>query len=190
MLVRASVLDVTIVSLHTRANAMHLLRQQLLQPGQRGPLVISAASRGPNALLALTEYVPALRQDLLEHGALLFRGFPVDDVAAFDRVVRLLCGERMEYSFRSTPRTSLAPGIFTATEYPPQQEIPLHSENAYQRDWPLKVAFCCLTPPASGGETPIADLRRVTLALGTALVDTFESRRVRYAKHRRGGALL
>ena len=74
---------------------------------------------------------------------------------------------------RSTPQRST----------PREREIPLHNENAYQSSWPLRVAFCCITPPASGGETPIADMRRVSATIGQALLESFETRRVRYTRH-------
>jgi hypothetical protein len=49
----------------------------------------------------------------------------------------------------------------------------------------LKLAFCCVTPPASGGETPLADMRSVAASIGADLLDRFESRGVRYVRHYR-----
>jgi len=42
-----------------------------------------------------------------------------------------------------------------------------------------------LVPAESGGETPIADMRRVSAAIGPALLDKFEVNRVRYVRHYR-----
>ena len=89
----------------------------------------------------------------------------------------------MDYIYGSTPRTLIGDKIFTATEYPAEQEIPLHNECAYQRTWPLKISLCCLTPATSGGETPIADIRRVTAAIDEDLLDKFERLGVRYVRH-------
>lgn len=130
-------------------------------------------------------HAAALEERLLDHGAILFRGFSVKGVDDFDRFVEAMTQHRASYTYRSTPRTSVGKGIFTATEYPADQEIPLHNEMAYQRSWPLKVAFCCLHPAESGGETPIADMRRVSANIGQELLDRFEARGVQYIRHYR-----
>jgi alpha-ketoglutarate-dependent taurine dioxygenase len=89
----------------------------------------------------------------------------------------------MPYTHRSTPRTAVGDHIFTATEYPASQEIPLHNENAYQRDWPMHLAFCCLEAAREGGETPIADMRRISADIGPELMAKFRSRGVCYVRH-------
>jgi alpha-ketoglutarate-dependent taurine dioxygenase len=127
----------------------------------------------------------AISQRLLDHGALLFRGFGATTVAGFARFLDALGMARMDYVYRSTPRTALAPGVYTATEYPAAREIPMHNENSYQRQWPLKVAFCCLQPAAVGGETPLADMHGVSARIGRELLDEFEQRQVRYVRHYR-----
>jgi alpha-ketoglutarate-dependent taurine dioxygenase len=151
----------------------------------RAPLVIEPASHPYRNVESIRQYSQEVRSLLLEHGALLFRGFAVTEVADFDRFVDSLEMPRLEYLYRSTPRTSVGSRVFTATEYPPPLEIPLHNENAYQREWPLKLALCCLQPAATGGETPIADLGRITAAIGDSLLDEFERRGVRYIRHYR-----
>lgn len=120
---------------------------------------------------------------VLEQGALLFRGFAVKTVEEFNSFINVMAQQKMDYVYGSTPRTSIGDKIFTATEYPAEQEIPLHNECSYQRTWPLKISLCCLIPPTSGGETPIADIRRVTAALDKSLVDKFERLGVRYVRH-------
>jgi alpha-ketoglutarate-dependent taurine dioxygenase len=107
----------------------------------------------------------------------------VQSLAEFDRFVHGCAAERLDYVYGSTPRTALGDRIFTATEYPPALEIPLHNENSYQREWPLKIALCCLQPAQSGGETPIADMQEVGATLGEKLLDTFETRGVQYVRH-------
>ena len=109
----------------------------------------------------LGEHADTIGEKLLEHGALLLRGFGINDVARFESVVAGLSRCPLDYMYRSTPRTSVGKNVFTATEFPPPLEIPLHNENAYQRDWPLKLAFCCIEAAATGGQTSIADMRTV-----------------------------
>jgi alpha-ketoglutarate-dependent taurine dioxygenase len=161
------------------------LQERLAHPGSRMPLTIEPVSGDGDLAAVIATHAASLQELLLEHGALLFRGFGVRDVQSFDQAVAQVSPRRLDYLYRSTPRTAIGDRVFTATEYPADQEIPFHSENAYQRVWPLRIAFACLTPASSGGETPIADLRRVSAVLGQALMDEFESRCVRYTRHYR-----
>jgi alpha-ketoglutarate-dependent taurine dioxygenase len=165
---------------------MHGLNEHTL-PGQgRAPLVVTPRSGRPDDLAeAVADHREALEERLLEHGALLLRGFAVTGVEDFARFGAAVSKEPLDYVYRSTPRSALGEGVFTATEYPAEQEIALHCENAYQREWPLKLALCCLTAPATGGETPIADMRAVAGAIGPDLLDMFEQRQVRYVRHYR-----
>jgi alpha-ketoglutarate-dependent taurine dioxygenase len=152
---------------------------------KRSPLVVEPASPTRDIAEFVAENAASIGTELLEHGAVLFRDFPVREIGDFDRFVGALSQQRIDYVYRSTPRTSLGNRIFTATEYPPALEIPLHNENAYQTDWPLKLALCCLKPSESGGETPISDMRRVNSEIGADLLDKFEQRRVKYVRHYR-----
>ncbi|HMG52255.1 MAG TPA: TauD/TfdA family dioxygenase [Kofleriaceae bacterium] len=115
-----------------------------------------------------------------DRGGVLLRGFKVED-REFSDVAALLC-RPLPYMYRSTPRTSLGAGVYTATEYPANQTIPVHCENAYQRDWPLRVIFLCDRPPTSRGETPLADVARATDAIDPAIVRRFQDRGVMYVR--------
>lgn len=160
------------------------VRTARMQSDRRTPLVIEPT--GERNLEAMIATRPReIEEQLLENGALLFRGFNIGSIEDFDRAMSALGHARMDYTFGSTPRTELGNRIFTATEYPPAQTIPMHNENAYQREWPLKIALCCLQPATEGGETPIADMRLVNEAIGERLLDRFETRGVRYVRHYR-----
>jgi alpha-ketoglutarate-dependent taurine dioxygenase len=151
--------------------------------GKRAPLCISRIGGGET----LSDFVhanrPRLLQKLTEHGAILFRGFDVDDVSIFSMFVAATGGRCIDYRFRSTPRTLVSGKIYTSTEYPANREILLHNENAYNSTWPRRLAFCCITPATEGGETPIADMRGVTQQIGTRLMDRFEAAKVQYIRH-------
>ncbi len=152
----------------------------------RAPLMLQPESSARRDLAQLgMSAATALSESLLEHGALLFRGFAVQDVPSFKTFLDVISSQRADYVYRSTPRTAVGDRIFTATEYPPTQEIPLHNENAYQRSWPLKVAFCCLVAARQGGATPLADMREVTCSIGARVLDRFESLGVKYVRHYR-----
>ena len=99
---------------------------------------------------------------LLEHRALLFRGFGVRDVAAFERFIAASSdGNKLEYRDRTTPRETRGHNVYTSTVHPPEERIHLHNEGTYWVRWAARLYFCVLRAPERGGETPIADVRRV-----------------------------
>jgi alpha-ketoglutarate-dependent taurine dioxygenase len=161
-----------------------MTERKLLADGS-SPWLLEPASNARDLLRAVHDNRAELDARLLEHGALLFRGFDVTSVAGFEAFSTALSAHQSDYVYRSTPRTSIGNGIFTATEYPPSETIALHCENAYQRSWPLRVAFCCLRAPTSGGETPIADMREVGRRIGPRILARFEAKQVRYVRHYR-----
>jgi alpha-ketoglutarate-dependent taurine dioxygenase len=125
-----------------------------------------------------------LVDDRLERcGAILFRGFEVASQAAFEEVVNVITPEPLEYIYRSTPRTQVGDRIYTATEYPPSQSIPLHNESSYQRSWPMRLMFFCLQPAEIGGETPLADSLKVTRRIDVGVRRKFSERGVRYVRN-------
>lgn len=164
---------------------MNGAKTKVMYTDKRSPLIVEPTSPTRDIAEFVAENSAPIAERLLEHGAVLFRDFPVREIGDFDRFISAISQQRIDYIYRSTPRTSLGNRIFTATEYPPALEIPLHNENAYQTDWPLKLALCCLKPAESGGETPISEMRRVNCAIGAALLDKFEERRVKYVRHYR-----
>lgn len=122
---------------------------------------------------------------LATHGGVLFRGFAVGGVEGFERVSQVLArGGLLPYVYRSTPRTRVgAANLYTSTEYPSDQSIPLHNENAYAPRWPMKIWFFAHVCATTGGETPIADSRRVYRRLAPALRDRFAAKRLMYVRN-------
>ncbi len=127
---------------------------------------------------------------LARHGGVLFRGFDVQGVVPFRRVIEAMSGEPLEYTLRSTPRNAVGQNIYTSTEYPADQEIPLHNENSYTRVWPLKLFFYCEKRSAEGGMTPIAYSDRVYDRISPAVRERFERQRVSYVRNFGEGADL
>jgi alpha-ketoglutarate-dependent taurine dioxygenase len=90
-------------------------------------------------------------------GGVLLRGFTVPTVETFRAFAAAFGHPLLSYEFASTPRSAVTAGIYTSTEYPAHQHIPLHSEHSYTREWPMKIWFHCVMAAPAGGETPIAD---------------------------------
>jgi alpha-ketoglutarate-dependent taurine dioxygenase len=128
-----------------------------------------------------------LRNSLIEHGALLLRGFSVPDVTAFDSVVRELSGDPLTYTERSSPRHAIQGQVYTSTDYPPNEEIFLHNENSYQQAWPMALYFYCVTPPTTLGATSLAGTRDVLARLDDSVREEFVSRGWRVVRNFRPG---
>jgi len=143
------------------------------------PLVIEATSSTVDLSAWLASHRDEVETHLLESGGVLFRGFGVDSPQAFEKVICALSDRLLDYSYRSTPRTVVSGKVYTSTEYPPHQTIPLHNENAYARSWPMKIWFFSRLCAPSGGETPIADSRRVYQRIPERIRKRFEQRGLR-----------
>jgi alpha-ketoglutarate-dependent taurine dioxygenase len=128
----------------------------------------------------------SLEDDLARYGAVLFRGFAVGSAAEFERVVMAFTDDLLNYVEGSSPRTMVADKVYTSTEYPPEYRISLHNELSYAHKWPGKLFFYCEVPAPAGGETPVADGRRVLELLPADLRSRFEERGVRYFRNLRG----
>ena len=128
-----------------------------------------------------------VEQQLLASGAVLFRGFGVEDQAAFSALAKALSDRLLPYVAGNSPRKSLGSGVYTSTEYPAKYRISLHNEMSYEASWPMKLAFCCVVPPESGGETPIGDSRAILRNLPGPAVDEFRKRGVKYVRTLHGG---
>ena len=124
-----------------------------------------------------------IRARLAGPGAILFRGFRVREAETFEQFVRCVSGELLEYRERSSPRHRVTGNVYTSTDYPARETILLHNENSYQQVWPQKLFFYCATPSATGGETPLADVRRVLRRISTETRERFRERKVMYVRN-------
>ncbi|MFA8359013.1 TauD/TfdA family dioxygenase [Burkholderia ubonensis] len=107
---------------------------------------------------------------VLRHGAVLIRGFErLANAAAFEAVSGALGNGTMPYIGGTSPRRAVRGNIMTATEVPRDYSIPLHQEMSYTEHFPPRIAFLCVTPAATGGETTVADMRDVTRRIDPAV---------------------
>ncbi len=149
-----------------------------------GPRLITCdVSVGEESIKWLEEKRDQVERELTQNKALLFRGFSLDRVERFQRAVRALSSELLDYSERSTPRTAIDAKVFTSTEYPETHEIPMHNENSYSVKWPRRIFFCCLEPASFGGSTPIADSRVVFEQVDPGVRDRFIKKKVMYVRN-------
>ncbi|WP_088700806.1 TauD/TfdA family dioxygenase [Halomonas campaniensis] len=125
------------------------------------PIMISPSYPRQPLLEAFGELRADIETLVARVGGVLLRGFDVPSVDDFQQFAAAFGHPLLSYEFASTPRSAVSSGIYTSTEYPAHQHIPLHNEQAYTREWPMKIWFHCVTASPEGGETPIADSRTI-----------------------------
>jgi alpha-ketoglutarate-dependent taurine dioxygenase len=153
------------------------------------PLIVHAEPGAARNLEAWSRQHPEVaRSKLQQHGAILFRGFDVRSAEHFREAISCLVGEPLEYSEKSSPRSRIGAGVYTSTDYPPEREILPHNEQSYNATFPRYISFYCQRPAASGGQTPLADTRRVPQRIDRTLLEKLWQVGYRYTRNF-GGAL-
>lgn len=116
----------------------------------------------PGAVLSdATEWIAAQRRELLQlsiqHGAVLFRGFPFKSAEDFDAFVTALDLPNFPYkkSLSNAVRINRTERVFSANEAPPEVQILYHHEMAQTPLYPQRIMFFCEIAAAEGGATPI-----------------------------------
>lgn len=167
-----------------------LVRTGPLREGTELPLLVQPAVEGVDLRAWAAAHRDWIEERLLRHGGLLFRGFAMDSPEDLERFIAAVAGETLEYRERSSPRSQVAGNIYTSTDHPADQPIFFHNENSYQNAWPRKIFFFCHVPPGKGGETPIADTRRVYDRIPAGVRHRFEETGVMYVRNFRPGVGL
>jgi hypothetical protein len=141
------------------ATPVPIARQQEFG-GRVFPLVLQRNTPGAT-LEAATNWVRSRRDVLLEqsaqHGAVLFRGFPLatpEDLDAFIAAFKLPNFPYYE-SLSNAVRVNWTERVFSANEAPPEVTIYYHHEMAQTPIFPAKLFFFCQQPAEEGGATPI-----------------------------------
>jgi hypothetical protein len=129
--------------------------------GLEMPVIITPVLRDTDLRAWVAQNTDRVRDLLRTRGAILFRGFGIRDAVQLEALSHALSPAMLDYVYGSTPRRRESGQVYTSTEYPADQTIPLHNEMAYASRWPMKIWFMCSVAATSGGETPIADSRRV-----------------------------
>jgi len=164
-------------------SAQEIVTEQPLFPDGALPRLVQPALDGVDFVAWVAKNRPLLEEKLHQDGGILFRGFDVSSVEKFEEVITASCGPALRYTERSSPRHEVKGNVYTSTDYPPAYKIFLHNENSYARTWPLKLLFCCITPAAEGGETPIANTRRVYDRIPARIRDRFIEKKVMYVRN-------
>ena len=142
---------------------------------------------GPEFAAWYQSHAREIEEKLLRTGAILFRGISIRAIGDFESITGEIAVKFVSYVDGNSPRTKLSSRVYTSTEYDPAFPITLHNELSYSGQWPARLFFCCLVPAATGGETPLADCRRIIEAMNPALVEEVERKGINYIRNLNDG---
>jgi len=167
-----------------------LLPDEFSRPSNCGelPLVFENTSNpGSGESQSLREVLASsredLKQDLLQYGAILFRGFDLNGPDAFREAVEAFGFDPLkENPFDTSPRRNVADRVFTSTDANDAFPILAHNENCFLKERPKWIAFFCQTEPPCYGETPIFDSRRAAADLDGSVRERLMAKKVIYRR--------
>lgn len=117
---------------------------------------------------------PVLDRLILRHGGIVLRGFPVATSEEFGAVTGCFPAYTGGYQGGAAARRAVAKGVYEATQRTGDQQIPIHQEMFYVRDYPRRIAFFAKKVAEEGGETTIADMRAITRDMPAAIREKLE----------------
>jgi hypothetical protein len=144
--------------------------------GSKGlPLAVRPrGNKSADALVAwLAERPEETHNRLLEHGAILFRGFSIETPEDFERVARAIDPELKNEYLGTSPRDGLTDYVFSASELPSYYPIPQHCEMSFTGHPPRRLFFHSSisselpnrwTPMSGDVSTKAASVRSATTA--------------------------
>src|SRR5262249_42669597 len=147
------------------------------------PLVVKPAVEG----LSLIEWAERHR-DFIEtsprrNGAMLLRKCLMNRAEGRGHLIRAISGEMMEYLEGTSPRSSVIGNVYTSTDHPAEQEIFPHNEQSYAKVLPMKLYLGCLIPAEQGGQTPIADTRKIFQSISPKVRERFLEKKWMYVRN-------
>ncbi|TMP29962.1 TauD/TfdA family dioxygenase [Pseudoalteromonas rubra] len=140
------------------------------------PVIFDANVRRTNLVNWVCEHKSKVKSELRRYGAVLFRRFDVGAVEGFEDFVTEMVDQTGQYTEGATPRSHVGKGVYTSTEFPQEQEIFLHNELSYVLTPPALLAFYCVTSASKGGQTQLADVRKVLSLIDPAVIEEFKHR--------------
>lgn len=140
-----------------------------------GGLQILPAAPGDGGSAAwAAEHRDAVHARIAQSGAVLLRGLGAASAAEVAGIAAGLGIEPMIEREGFAARSSYAKGVYSSSQWPPDEPMCMHHELSYAAEVPGLILFGCLTAPVKGGKTEIADAQQVLRALPAELVAPFE----------------
>jgi alpha-ketoglutarate-dependent taurine dioxygenase len=120
---------------------------------------------------------------ILAYGGILLRRFPVTSAAQFNDFISVFPNYQPGYVGGGSPRNAIEGKILESTRYDENLKIPLHSEMAYLKSYPARIAFFCRRASPVGGETIIGSMRTFMQHLPTALREKLEKHQIHIVRN-------
>lgn len=143
------------------------------------PLVVTPRDVGGRGRAALAAWIRDGRDRLLDarrrRGAVLLRGFDLATADDFTALIDVFGVPLRGYDEGLSRRPELAPRVYPSTDYAPGEDIVAHNELCHTHAPPRSLFLFCVTPPATGGQTPLCDGRALLAHAGP-----FRERRITY----------
>jgi alpha-ketoglutarate-dependent taurine dioxygenase len=167
-----------------KAVATTKLVNTAFMPGREGkmPLVITPAVDNVDLKSWCASNKDELDGYFDKYGAILFRGFDLEDASDFEAVATSIANDLFA-DYGDLPPESASERIYGSTPYPPDKMILFHNESSHLASWPLRQFFFCITPAPDRGETPLLDCRTVYDALDPELRDEFAEKGLMYVRN-------
>lgn len=159
-----------------------LVNRSYLSSEDTLPMIIQPAVEDVDLAGWAKDNQPHIEKELLIHGAILFRGFPIRKIEEFEQVISAIC-PNLFGQYGDLPREKAGRHIYGTTPYPPDTPILFHNESSHMHRWPLKQSFFCIQAAQEGGETPIVDCREVYKRLPSEILDRFYEKSLMYVRN-------
>ncbi|MFB4394864.1 MULTISPECIES: amino acid adenylation domain-containing protein, partial [unclassified Pseudomonas] len=157
------------------------VRESLLAAPQVFPLLVEPNDPGLDLVAWVQDNRPWLEEKLSRHAGLLFRGFAMHDIHAFEAFAEAV-QPGLYGKYGDLPKKEGGKNTYRSTPYPENKMILFHNESSHQDTWPRKQLFFCEQPSPVGGATPVVDCRQMYLRLPEALREKFESKGLLYVR--------
>ena len=162
-------------------SATSLFRESPMVPGQPFPLLVEPVDAGLDLIEWVKANRPLIEQKLSKHAGLLFRGFQLHDIHAFEAFAEAV-QPGLYGQYGDLPKKEGGKNTYRSTPYPEKKMILFHNESSHQDRWPRKQLFFCEQPSPVGGATPVVDCRLMYQSLPAPLRDRFESKGLLYVR--------
>ncbi len=159
-----------------------LVKTDYFQPEKTLPLVCQPNTSDLDFIDWAKNNRQFIETNLLQHGAILFRGFNTNSVADFETFAEAVCPELFgEYG--DLPREGNGGKVYGSTPYPADKAIFFHNESSHMHRYPMKIWFYCVQPAQERGETPIVDCRQVYQLLNAQTREKFAQKQLMYVRN-------
>lgn len=145
-----------------------------------------SGSDKPSLCRKINEEKASLRESLLKHGSVLFRGFEIKTPEDFEDIALALEPGLQNNYAGTSPRNSRTKFVHSASELPGHYPIMQHCEMSFLPTAPRFLFFFCYIEPKDGGETPVCDFRKVYDQMDLKIRQEFEEKGVRLIRNYSG----